>query len=163
MEKFRKDSKWLWATVRYSIGKHVDKSGLSNETIIDQVIETNQQHIANAFPKHYSKVGQNFAKSIDTKPNNMKVNAMQYMHENKRVAKAFFTHDCTVIEVKRLIKELESKTSTGVDNISIKFLKGIEDCIVQALVILFNKSFEEGKYPNCMKLVIVLRFPCELP
>ena len=67
----------------------------------------------------------------------------------------FFINDCSSIEVRKLITNLEPKLSSGYDNVSDKLLKYVVDSIIDALVILFNKSFIEGTHPDCMKLTIV--------
>ena len=50
---------------------------------------------------------------------------------------------------------MKTKDSKGYDNISNRILKKIYPGILNALEIIFNKSLQEGIFPNNMKLAIV--------
>ena len=55
------------------------------------------------------------------------------------------------IEIDRLIRELPNKKSYGYDKINNCLLKELHPVIVQPLTIVFNKSLEEGVFPDPMK------------
>ena len=65
--------------------------------------------------------------------------------------KTLYLSPCTDTEIYYLIKDLPQKTSSGHDNISNVLLKKLSPSIIHPLCILFNKSMEEGKFPETMK------------
>ena len=62
-----------------------------------------------------------------------------------------FLESCTPDEIKRIIRDLPHKTSSGYDNISNILLKKLSDSILSPLSIIFNRSLTEGKFPDTMK------------
>ena len=60
------------------------------------------------------------------------------------------------MEVHKFIDKLPSKTSSGYDCISNKFLKGIKLAIIVPLTKIFNLSITTGKFPENMKLFEVI-------
>ena len=55
-------------------------------------------------------------------------------------------------EIQNLIKSLPNKRSSGYDNINNLVLKDISPAVIVPLSIIFNKSLNEGSFPNKMKL-----------
>ena len=154
LRKFKNDSRRLWSIILYSISKQNNKTNINDEMIMNGVLESNKKVISNAFAKHYSSVGEFFAHAIEQKTNNKHIDAVSYLRDKGHNNHTFYTHDCDAIEVRTLVENLISKTSCSHDGIS-KLLKFIIDSIGDALVILFNKSFEESVYPDFMKLALV--------
>ena len=66
-----------------------------------------------------------------------------------------FLYLTTTQEIEKLIKSLKNKDSSGYEEISNKILEKIYPGIIKTLEIIFNKSIEEGAFPNNMKLAIV--------
>ena len=60
------------------------------------------------------------------------------------------------IEVSKLLANLKSKNSSGIDKINSKFLKRIAHTIVNPLCTIINKSFESGIFPKNWKLAKVV-------
>lgn len=71
------------------------------------------------------------------------------------VAASFFLTPVTADEVADIIKSLKPKTSAGTDNVSPKLLKDCSQFFIQPLVHLINCSFENGKFPDLLKLSTV--------
>jgi hypothetical protein len=59
------------------------------------------------------------------------------------------------IEVLEIIKNLPAKNSVSWDGISTKVLKKITNYIIQPLACIINQSFQEGKFPEILKLSLV--------
>ena len=51
-----------------------------------------------------------------------------------------------------MIKSLDSNKANGADNISVRGLKLINSNIAPIISKLINFKFQEGRYPNCLKL-----------
>jgi hypothetical protein len=58
-------------------------------------------------------------------------------------------------EVSDIIKKLPVKNSVSWDGISTKVLKNISQYIIQPLSCMINQSFQEGKFPENLKLSVI--------
>ena len=67
-----------------------------------------------------------------------------------------YTTPTTPTEIDTIIKKLASKQSSGYDNISNQMLKWLHPVITLPLCIIFNKSLQEGHFPNKMKLAEIV-------
>ena len=69
---------------------------------------------------------------------------------------SMFAHPTTKIEIETLIESLPCKNSSGFDDISNNLLKKLKISISAPLETIFNKSIEEGVFPERMKLADVV-------
>ena len=60
------------------------------------------------------------------------------------------------LEIKRIIADLKSKNSSGMDGISSKALKYTPDNILWVIAHIFNLSLSNGEFINAFKLVKVV-------
>ena len=58
--------------------------------------------------------------------------------------------------MRRIIKNLSAKKSSGADGISNDLLKILVDSIVEPLCMVINESMSTGKFPELMKLAEVV-------
>ena len=58
-------------------------------------------------------------------------------------------------EIVNIVNKMKPKFSTGKDGISNDFLKKIVNAIKEPLAVVFNKSLENGSFPNGMKVAKV--------
>lgn len=151
IQENRYNSKKLWNILHKLTGKIVNKKNISDEILVNGVRENNKYIISNAFAKHYSTVGKILADRIEAK-GNIK-DPMQNLFN--RIQHNCFLFPTTQQEIEKLVKNLKIKNSHGYDNISNRMLKKIYPSIIEALVIIFNKSMQTGEFPNNMKLAIV--------
>ena len=68
----------------------------------------------------------------------------------------FFISPSTSDEVSNIIKSLVNGKSTGPNSIPIKLLKILDPCISPHLSLIINKSFEEGTFPDNLKIAMVI-------
>ena len=59
-------------------------------------------------------------------------------------------------KLKKIVAKLQTKKSSGHDNISNILLKEIIDNISHVLCVIFNKLLEQGEFPSIMKLAEVV-------
>lgn len=62
---------------------------------------------------------------------------------------------CTVDEVNKIIENLDSNSSTGLDGISTKVIKSIKELIITNLTNCLNKLLSEGVFPDTLKVAKV--------
>ena len=59
-------------------------------------------------------------------------------------------------DIEKIIRNLKPKSSAGIDNISTKFLKEIENVISRPLSIIRNQSLCTGIFPDKLKIAKVI-------
>ena len=62
----------------------------------------------------------------------------------------------TFEEVKKIIKRLKKKSSTGLDGLSPKLLQYLTDNIIHCYVHIFNLSLSQGKFISAFKKAKVI-------
>ena len=149
--KNRENSKKLWAVLNKLTGKLNNKKGITDEIIVNDKKETNAQVISNEFAKHYSEIGKILASRIEKKGN--AVDPMSYLRD--RVKHTCFLFPTTCAEIEKFIRSLQLKHSCGLDEISNRILKNIYPGIIKALQIIFNKSMQQGHFPENMKMALI--------
>ena len=103
--------------------------------------------ISEEFAKHFSSVGSRYANKI-TNPN---TTFTQYIRNIPNNPTSMFMSPTSKIEIERMIEKLPNKKSKGHDDISNLLLKRIKSSISHPLETIFNKSLQEGSFPEIMK------------
>ena len=129
------------------MGRCNDKSSNVEKLELNNIKLTDPREIANSFSKYYSEIGKQYAERIPS----TNINHMKYVNECTRIKKSMFISPTTPYEVDKIIANLPNKTSCGLDGISNILLKKIKETIVHPLYVIFQKSFEEGIFPEKLK------------
>ena len=146
--EFKQDSRKLWQLVNKIIGKSQNKTDSIDNLRIDNVLRYDPNSITNGFCEFFSHIGEKYAKLLDS--NESEIDGyIKRIDSNKA---SLYLAPTSVVEVKELIQKLPLKTSSGHDNISNTLLKKLNESITIPLTVIFNKSLEEGKFPDQMKL-----------
>ena len=69
---------------------------------------------------------------------------------------SMYPYPTDTIEIRQIIENLESKSSSGIDEISNITVKAAGPVICEHLVFLINKSLSEGIFPSSLKIAKVL-------
>ena len=129
-----------------------DKSSLIEYLTIGNIQTYNAKEIATEFANYFSSVGTKYANKIEQ--SNCDIHT--YLTKIKRNHETLYLTPTTASEITNLIYNLPNKKSRGHDDISNKMLKLLHTSIVHPLVIIFNKSLTEGKFPDLMKLADIV-------
>ena len=73
-------------------------------------------------------------------------------HLQNNISSQFSFKKVTTKEIENIIKELQSKNSTGHDDISCNLLKYLLPVLSQSLTLIINQSLNTGIFPNKLKL-----------
>ena len=146
--EFRNNSKRLWKVINSLTGKTKNKNDLVECLKIENIEITQQKEIAKEFAKHFSSVGERFANKILSPDTPIQ----DYINQIPRSNISLFLTPTSPGEIKRIICNLPNKKSAGFDQINNILLKQISCTVVEPLSIIFNKSMNEGKFPQRMKL-----------
>ena len=149
-ENYKDDIRKTWRTLNSISGRPNDKSSINEIFCINKRKTDDQNEIANGFCKYFSEVGKTFAEKIP--PPEHLFHTYLSSTENKR---SLFLFPTDPDEINKLLSSLKPKKSSGHDNISTLFLKGIKNQISDPLSALINKSLEAGYVPNIFKLAKV--------
>ena len=146
--EFRNNSKRLWKVINSLTGKTKNKNDLVECLKIENIEITQQKKIAKEFAKHFSSVGECFASKIPSPDTPIQ----DYISQIPRSNISLFLTPTSPEEIKRIICNLLNKKSAGFDKINNILLKQISCAIAEPLSIIFNKSMNEGNFPQRMKL-----------
>ena len=97
-------------------------------------------------------MGREYANKIEQSD----IDIQTYLTKIIRNQETLYLTPTTASEITNLIYNLPNKNSKGHDDISNNMLKQLHTSIVQPLVIIFNKSLTEGKFPDLMKLADIV-------
>ena len=145
--ELKRNTSILWNLINKITHKLHDKSGAIDYLKVDNIDIYDSKIISEEFAKHFSNVGTKFAKRI-TKSNHTFSHYLQNIPPN---SSSIFMKPTDKSEIAKLIDSLPNKTSKGYDKIYNVLLKKLSPTICIPLEIIFNKSLEEGSFPEKMK------------
>ena len=151
-ERFKHQSKKLWAVINEVCGKSNDKSTLLNYLTINGIKEYQSQKICNEFADFFSTISDCYAKTIPASNHSIEY----YLNKIPRNNKSLFLNPCDPIEIHKIILSLKSKKSSGHDGISNILLKSLANVLSIPLSKIFNKSLSSGIFADIMKLAEVI-------
>ena len=150
--EFKQDSRKLWKLVNKIIGKSKNKTESIDSLRVNNLLRYDPDSITNGFCDFFSSIGETYAQRIDSTG----IDIDNYIGKIKSNPDSLFFSPTTSNEIKELIKKLPMKTSSGHDNISNVMLKRLNESTITPLSMIFNKSLEEGIFPERMKLADVV-------
>ena len=74
---------------------------------------------------------------------------LQFVDFNEKI---FFHEKTDIIEIINITNALPSKSTAGLDEISVNLLKSTIYYIAQPMVYIINKSFQSGVFPDDLKI-----------
>ena len=149
---FKRNTSKLWKLINKITNNTRDKSSLIEYLKIDNIQTYNAKEIAAEFAKYFSSGGRKYANKIEQSD----IDIQTYLLKIARNQKTLYLKPTTISEITNLIHSLPNKNSKGHDDISNNMLKQLHTSLIQPLVIIFNKSLTEGKFPDLMKLADVV-------
>ena len=145
--EFKRNTARLWKMINKITHNMNDKSSAIEYLKIGNIDIYDTKLIAEEFAKHFSSVGSRYASKI-TNPHNT---FTQYIANIPNNPNSMFMTPTSKLKIERMIAKLPNKKSKGHDDISNILLKRIKSSISHPLEIVFNKSLQEGSFPESMK------------
>ena len=102
--RFKRDSKKLWSTMKYVIGKSNNKTDVPDVLNVNGSFTSDPQLIANGFCSHFSTIGSVLAKKL---PKIKNKSFMSFMPKN--VVSNFFLFPTDEQEISNIIMSLDCK------------------------------------------------------
>ena len=153
-EHFQKcigDIKQTWKNINKLLGKRGKNSDYPTHLIEDGKIIKDDKEIAEAFNNFFINIGPILAKNIKT--------ATSKTYKNFLMDKVNSNFDFNTVEVddiKKIIRKLKPKSSSGQDGISSNLLKEINDTIASTITLIINQSLSTGIFPDKLKTAKVV-------
>ena len=146
--EFKNNTKKLWQLINKVIGKENNKGNAIECIKIDNIRNHIPKQIANHFRKHYSMLGDRYAKKIPNPQKNIEI----YLSKIRQNQSSLFLESTNHVEIEQLISKLPNKRSSGHDCINNILLKELKEIISAPLTDIFNSSLQSGVFPDLMKL-----------
>ena len=150
--EFKRNTKKLWQIINRISNKTTNKSTLIEYLKVDQMEIHNAKEISNEFAKYFSTVGKTYANKIEESATKIHT----YISNIPDNPTTIYLKPTTSSEITTLIHNLPNKTSKGHDDISNVMLKSLHSSLVYPLTIIFNRSIDEGCFPDLMKFADVV-------
>ena len=144
---YKQNTKKLWGLINKINKKTGDKSTLISKIKIDNIIYHSGNDVSNILAKHFATIGKTYAEKIEQPVTPLK----EYLNKIPINKNSMFLSPTCENEINKLIGQLPNKKSHGYDKINNCLLKEMHPVIALPLTITFNKSLEEGTFPDCMK------------
>ena len=106
--------------------------------------------IANSFNDHFSTIAK---KLIDKLPSSLN-KFTDYLPPP--ISSSMFISPTNIIDIKRLINQLQPKLSAGIDQIPPIVLRYLPENVLHALTYIFNQSLCQGKFISIFKQAKIL-------
>ena len=149
-EKFKKDIKHNWTTIKELLNRVKDNKSSAPEFQIDGICVSDPQIITNKFNHYFNSIGPSLAENINS-PN---IDFRSFLPDGVR--QQFSFHEVQEETISKIIDKFPAKTSCGIDGISLKFIKQIKDVIVKPLCTIINQSLTTGIFPNKLKIAKIV-------
>lgn len=142
INKSKNKGKATWNVIKHNLNMNTNLTEIKNIKSNGEVCD-NRLRMCNIFNEHF------------TSRSHVKTNINIHNQYIRTVNNSIFLSPLDQYDVVKIIKSLKDTNSTGYDEIPTKLLK---QCVVQIalpLSYLINFSFEQGCFPNRLKLTIV--------
>ena len=145
-----RNSKKVWSKINELI--HQRKSKQSTDIYLNEngSLITEQNKVANIFNKYYTNIA---SKLVDKLP---KINTKYQDYLKNPTKNAMYLSEIEPDEVMKILLSLDITKSADIYNISPKLLKLAAPVICDYLTVIFNKSFDEGTFPDLLKVAKVI-------
>ena len=152
LAKYRNNIKETWKILNGIIkGKRGSSSDYPDSFIHANTIIKDKKGIVNGFNDFFVNVGPNLAAKI---PQTEHASIYDYLCEPN--SQSFFLNNTNEQEILNVVNNMNSKTSTDCNDVSMSVVKEVINVIVKPLTFIFNKSFMTGTFPDSMKKAKVI-------
>ena len=141
-----RDMRATWRTLNEVTGKPPKQSTDIHRLTINGEDITNPQRIVNEMNSFFAHVGQNQSTITQL---NVTAPHTDFMHPPQ--PNSLYMTPTTEQEIYAITMRMKSKRSTGHDNISTHQLKMLLPAILSPLRIIFNRTLDEGIFPQQLK------------
>ena len=151
-EEIKTNGSKLWRLINKITNKSSNKQTVINKITVNEIVHERPKAIANELANYFANIG---GKLSNTLPKS-KHNITTYLNKIPMCPNTMYATPTTPTEIDKIIRKLANKNSSGYDQISNQMLKWLRPVITIPLCIIYNKSIQEGCFPEKMKLAEVV-------
>jgi hypothetical protein len=145
------DNRKTWDTIREVINKPNSKSQLPSYFIHNNDCLTDPYEIADKFNDFFVNIGPNLADVIETHDKPPFATYLQ-----TKVESTFLFETINEQKTTKIISDMKTKSSCGIDKMSLELLKACSALIVSPLTAIINQSLTSGIFPDELKTAKIL-------
>ncbi|CAF4833004.1 unnamed protein product [Pieris macdunnoughi] len=150
--KLKNNPKKMWNLVNDLAKNKTNTSCGPSKIIINSIEITNKNNICEEFNRYFTGIGKILADEI---PKTYHDNFSKALPSTKQSTNLMILEPCSSDEILKVINNLDTHCSAGLDGISTKSIKCIKDHIAKNLSKCFNKLLEIGEFPDSLKIAKV--------
>lgn len=151
LEECRNDMKKTWKILNDVTKRKTKSNRYQKEFVCDGIMINDGKTICNKFNDFFTNIGPNLAEKINPVPG---IDYSIYMKEP--LLNSMFLSEVSTEEIVRIVNNFKAKTSCGYDNINMSLVKNVIDCIATPLAYICKLSFNQGMFPDKMKIARVM-------
>lgn len=142
------DRRNIWRTINFALYNKYDNKKIENKSIIINNSKiTNTTEICEHFNSFFVSIGQELANKIPQSQNK---------YYEKLNINSMILYPTNELEIRSIISKLNTKKSSGYDNISVNMIQKSAYKLSTILKVLINKSFVTGQVPNNSKIAKII-------
>lgn len=139
--------KTMWNIINNKTGKIKQKCHNNIELTINKKTVKCPIKISNTFNEHFASIGE-----IHKTKNNININKYPVINSP---TSSIYLNPVDQKEILTIIHQLKNKHSCGIDDVPPALLKQCADELSNPLTFLINQSFEEGLFPDELKVALI--------
>lgn len=153
--KYTNTPKKMWTLINNLANNKMYQNSAPSKLIVNSDIVTGTKEICELFNKYFSTIGSVLAEKIPRKFHDCS-KIVEFNKQYDVTSHSLTTlQPCNAEEIIKIIKDLDANSSSGIDKISIKIIKNLQNLISNVLAKCFNKHMTDGEFPDSLKVAKV--------
>ena len=158
------NTKHIWKNINTIFNKSSRNSNNIDSILVNGMNLSNPSDISNNFNDYFCNVGEVLSNKLNG------TGAASYTNYlGPSITNSFYCSSVTIGELQQAVSSLKTSNSTACDFISSTLLKNCFDHLATPLLYLCNMSFEQGQFPDKLKVSKIVPFiknlikiPCQI-
>ena len=154
-DRYQQDSRKQWQMINSLLGRKKKNIDIHKLTNCDGTIANGPASIADSFNKYFSSIASNLKQSSGKNPtqNNSTDGFRQFL--NGTVSRSIYLDKVGAGEIHKIIKSFKNKSTRDTKIEALKIANS-SHVFTSVLAVVINKSFEQGLFPEQMKVAKVV-------
>ena len=150
LENHKNNIKETWKVLNSIVNKTYKNCKKCPTTFFENGDKLTGKNIADGFNNFFTNIGPELASAIPSQCNTIN----SYL--GKREIHSMFLRSTNELEIMEIVRNFKSKTSVDLNGMSMALIKDIIFYVIHPLTYICNKSFDEGIFPDGMKIAKII-------
>lgn len=143
----------MWKLINSLSNNKFREISIAPKLLIGGTLVTDTKEICECFNTFFSSIGAELAQKIPLQYHYNRIFTNSKVDNNDKILTAMAP--ASVDEVIKIINNLDSNTSSGIDNVNTKSIKCLKNLIAPELTQCLNSCLEQGIFPSSLKIAKV--------